>query len=817
MVDNTRLCAVKLDVGARSSQERYYAWEELATAPCALVGSSTSRCAQVPGKGNYVVGMEVNSGNLRSARDVALGAIDFVEGLGSAANTFAARVGGGGRRRLLMHGNGTISDNGMDEGARMATRVRILQQMVATFEQWEHVAEPCRSLAVMLKGGVATLGPVDVQRAESCLFWRNTARAAAGALNMTYLNDENDHVFMSVEDFVHVAAKRGVLRSLLRMDLVHFVVQRLPLYRKLQELYRNVLLSAVGMHVDRLLRIYNYTSILAKVAENGTMGLTIAERDVLAFVEGHNNVTQLLLPFMDASVGRGVADPVVATGGSDVEKTTGGMYKPDPVVVLGKSNAGQGAAAGGGADAGENTARQKAAAGSKRQGRNLLQVDDPVTTFSTLTSTVSGYSDIPLSDTLAATWLAGPSWPPNVDVWNGDNSCAIGRGLVDVGIDSVLVLDKFYRVNYLEQRLAAPNWDIRANLPAMSTGGNTSAPGNASFGVERERLARRAANADTGDVVVWYFEFFTKNVLEGAFGITPEGVAGFFSMDRSPATGESSYTFAGVVREMLQCDYEATQLCNKTRRNLAISFVVAYVMYLCVDVVLFQLNARGLSTFVYLSIPLATIYIAYGVSPACVPMVPTCLFQDAVSVVQQVLPAKIVWPNALQYFDGCLGPTWIELEEARRKGEDPPVKLPDPRYPNISIGSGLCLRSCREDPFHFSSWEDSLAWVACGWDRDVCGLLEMPLFPRFQEAALNYSAVLAVAHANGDTDTVNAYSYCFWSTIGLVVPYVFVGIALFFFIEAGVRFVMGILAPTVNVAMQAVAYTNLVDDSHENA
>jgi len=132
---------------------------------------------------------------------------------------------------------------------------------------------------------------------------------------------------------------------------------------------------------------------------------------------------------------------------------------------------------------------------------------------------------------------------------------------------------------------------------------------------------------------------------------------------------------------------------------------MAFVMYAVMATVFGYLNLPAVGTLFLIAAPVIAFYLSYGFSPACVPMIPTCLLQDVIDVVQIIAPAKLIWPNTLQYYYRCLGPTWIERDAAASNGTSLPQATPHPDFPNIRPGTSDCLRSCRAEQFYFCSWE----------------------------------------------------------------------------------------------------------------
>jgi hypothetical protein len=78
-------------------------------------------------------------------------------------------------------------------------------------------------------------------------------------------------------------------------------------------------------------------------------------------------------------------------------------------------------------------------------------------------------------------------------------------------------------------------------------------------------------------------------------------------------------------------------------------------------------------------------------------------------------------------------------------------------------------------------------------------------FPLLQEAAHNITKILA----SGDSDSINAYSFCFWVTIAQAVPVVFIAIAGTYTAVALARVPFVVAGAAVQSALQALAYTHV--------
>lgn len=304
------------------------------------------------------------------------------------------------------------------------------------------------------------------------------------------------------------------------------------------------------------------------------------------------------------------------------------------------------------------------------------------------------------------------------------------------------------------------------------------------------------------------FYFVLDNVVTpvagtGAVDNMTRVFAQFFVMD-TRSVPPDAFTAGNLVRNALICDFEAVMFCKKgsspTRKNLIVSFAVAYLFYLVVSLILDSTFFTSFVSPLWKTVILVTVVpamafqLAYGIGPACAPMIPTCLLQDIVLYTQVLLPIKIVWPDALQHTPGCLANSTLSAYERQ-----------------------LCLRSCRGAPFFFRSWESTLSWAYCSlWDPLGCNsslpwpssLLQMPA--DLQAALTNHSGVLSSSYANatGAMDLWHANQFCFIMTLGQSIPYMFLAVAVVLGAAQLVRMPLALVAAATQFLWQALAFTH---------
>ena len=269
--------------------------------------------------------------------------------------------------------------------------------------------------------------------------------------------------------------------------------------------------------------------------------------------------------------------------------------------------------------------------------------------------------------------------------------------------------------------------------------------------------------------------------------------ASFFNLDTSDVPGDS-VTAGSIIRNAFVCDFEAVIFCRKesmpSRKNLVVSFMIAYGIYLIISLLL---SATFLTSIVgpvwriaglWVFVPWMAFQFAYGVGPSCFPMVPTCLLQDVMLFVEHLLPMSIKWPDSLQNVPGCAHNMSL-----------------------VANSSYSCMKSCRKDPFNFNSWESSVSWMICGLVND-CHTIPIPdvvkQFTSLHIALANYSKV----HEDKG-DLWHGHQFCFFVTLGQLLPYIVALIALVYGIVQVIMFPVLLLASGFQFAWQALAYTHV--------
>jgi hypothetical protein len=139
--------------------------------------------------------------------------------------------------------------------------------------------------------------------------------------------------------------------------------------------------------------------------------------------------------------------------------------------------------------------------------------------------------------------------------------------------------------------------------------------------------------------------------------------------------------------KLMRCNYESVQTCSRWDMH-AFHAAIIVTVYFSVFVLLCGTLKMSLLPMALLGIlPLMVMYMSYGYSPFCAPMIPVCIMDDLLWTVNSFLPEVIEFPPSMFISVACI-----------------------PKR-NAHIHKN-CLRSCSDPPFEYRRWYDVMAWWA---------------------------------------------------------------------------------------------------------
>jgi len=239
------------------------------------------------------------------------------------------------------------------------------------------------------------------------------------------------------------------------------------------------------------------------------------------------------------------------------------------------------------------------------------------------------------------------------------------------------------------------------------------------------------------------------------------------------------YAFESVIKTVstsTECDYLAVQTCSKWRIQLFHGVIITGVWFLGWFVLC---NAFNLGFVAVLTMPFFTMVImsiCYGYSWSCVPMIPTCFFEDSTAAWRMILPHQVAVPGVLL------------LDNARCQDS---AENPVPQ----------CIRSCADPPLSFTSWYSPVAWIAV-----ELGAVDLPWLtwiPMVDWDAFDVELRLRLAIAQDlDQDYISAHRICTFASIHLILPVVFILLLALVFFKALLRSLVAIASSmTLTIGM----------------
>ena len=243
------------------------------------------------------------------------------------------------------------------------------------------------------------------------------------------------------------------------------------------------------------------------------------------------------------------------------------------------------------------------------------------------------------------------------------------------------------------------------------------------------------------------------------------GDAAWFLTD--PCSGKdcteaNRWTLTYLLESVTFCDFEAVTYCNRQRRDMASSLLFALIVYLVFQTVFTFVGVPAMGKLVFYAIPFFVLWYSTGTSPACLPMLPTCLLDDFLLAAKGILPATAAVP------------------------------------PLLLSADGRSLRSCAE--LQFTSWRDPIAFGMC--ELGMCGVtVNSTYLPGFYWDATQKQAQV-------DSADVGAYRLCALVTSAESMP-VFLLISLaILFLSSVVLTVLSVVPPLLTMVWHVVSFNH---------
>lgn len=250
-----------------------------------------------------------------------------------------------------------------------------------------------------------------------------------------------------------------------------------------------------------------------------------------------------------------------------------------------------------------------------------------------------------------------------------------------------------------------------------------------------------------------------------ASGVSMDNVASFFKdpCPKNECAEANRHTASSMVESIFFCQLDTVMFCPPHRRDLLSSAILLFLFYLVISWISGYLSLYGVSTALWLALPLLIVWYSTGVSVRCFPMIPTCLLDDIIWTVKRVLPSSLSLPARL-------------------------------------VGAGGTFQSCSS--LNFTSWEDPLAFMAC--DLGFC-------------ASSRDMTVLGISkwnfgqmHVASVGPHADAYRLCSTVTFTYAIPVIFAVFLAFTLLSAAILSVLQLIPSSIDLLWKAFMFNRHV-------
>tara|TARA_B100001540_G_scaffold284144_1_gene276205 strand:- start:10377 stop:28151 length:17775 start_codon:yes stop_codon:yes gene_type:complete len=244
----------------------------------------------------------------------------------------------------------------------------------------------------------------------------------------------------------------------------------------------------------------------------------------------------------------------------------------------------------------------------------------------------------------------------------------------------------------------------------------------------------------------------TSDVIEKYFVRMLVWVLNWVGVDS--ATVQNAYT--SLLREVqtgVRCDFYAVQTCSRWNVKL-LHGIVIMTCYFSLWMIFWNTMKQPLVVaFTFPLFTLMVMYLCYGYSPMCVPMVPICLVEDVLHTLQFFFPKYLFVPTPM-----------IKTSEPNC---DPSSLFPEVR----------CVKDCLAVPLGFDNWKPVFAWglVEIGGVVQTVVVNHVHWIPfmdhqRLRDLVIEKEVVLE----RGGDDMVNANRLCAVVNLYRLAPYLLI-------------------------------------------
>jgi len=225
---------------------------------------------------------------------------------------------------------------------------------------------------------------------------------------------------------------------------------------------------------------------------------------------------------------------------------------------------------------------------------------------------------------------------------------------------------------------------------------------------------------------------------------------------------------------IVRCDVKAVQTCYKWKKHALHVMAVLFVYFVGVYVLALVLGLGGPVLLLLTLLPYTVMYMTYGFSPFCSPMVPVCIYDDFLWTARFLLPVHVELPLVLYKNASC-----VPLKAA-------PVRSD-------------CLRTCSDDPFDYGQWQTVLAWWSVEFRVYDFALDVVNAMPRFLVTQDDYDtlslhvALKRRAFVDDDKDLLLVNRLCAFVGLYVALPYLVILLILIMLLSTMLQTVVVLL------------------------
>jgi hypothetical protein len=344
---------------------------------------------------------------------------------------------------------------------------------------------------------------------------------------------------------------------------------------------------------------------------------------------------------------------------------------------------------------------------------------------------------------VAQSWLRESfSWHP----MSFQGTCTVADAAVGSVAQVLMVVQKYYEhfLSVNAPRILVKN-RLRDAIPTLKTPVNYSLPG----------VTLTSPKTTGAKVFDWGL---------GVAGMSQADLIGFLT---DPCPGKTCaeanrWTLTYLVDSYLYCNFETVMYCGAYKRGLMTSILFSVILFVLVYYVLSYIGLSIVGAMLFAALPLFVLWFSIGVAPSCLPMLPTCLFDDVLDTAKAWIPPTAVVP------------------------------------PMLLVNNKTSLRSCTD--LKFTSWEDSIVFTYC--DMGFCdGQKDVNLWGI---ARLDF----AQKQAQIESPDADAYRVCSVVSVANSVP-AFIAFTLGLALVASVAMAgFSLVGPFVFLMWQVVVYNH---------